>query len=118
MKTSMYGQISLTKLWAITQQQKDLVKEVTFKDGHKEKLLNISILVNDQPNQYGKIGAVRVDCKRDQQQQNLNYWIADLKPSQFQDDQQPAPQPQQQSNWEAPIPPIGQAEEEDDLPFD
>ena len=114
----MYGQISLTKLWAITQQQKDLVKEVTFKDGHKEKLLNISILVNDQPNQYGKIGAVRVDCKRDQQQQNLNYWIADLKPSQFQDDQQPAPQPQQQSNWEAPIPPIGQAEEEDDLPFD
>lgn len=107
----MYGQISLTKLWAITQQQKDLVKEVTFKDGHKEKFLNISILVNDQPNQYGKIGAIRVDCKRDQQQQNLNYWIADLKPSQFQD-QQPA----QQGNWEAPLPPLGQ-EEESDLPF-
>ena len=32
--------------------------------------------------------------------------------------QQPAPQPQQQSDWEAPIPPIGQAEEEvGDLPF-
>lgn len=33
--------------------------------------------------------------------------------------QQPQPQPQQQqSNWDAPIPPIGQAEEEvDDLPF-
>jgi hypothetical protein len=111
MKTSMYGQISLTKLWAITQQQKDLVKEVTFKDGHKEKFLNISILVNEQPNQYGKIGAVRVDCKRDQQQKNINYWIADLKPSQFQD-QQPA----QQGNWEAPLPHLGQ-EEESDLPF-
>jgi hypothetical protein len=84
----MYGQISLTKLGEIAKHQSDLVKEVTFKDGHKEKFLNISILVNDEPNQYGKIGAVRVDCKRDQQQQNLNYWIADLKPSQFQDQPQ------------------------------
>ena len=101
MKTSMYGQISLTKLWAITQQQKDLVKEVTFKDGHKEKLLNISILVNDQPNQYGKIGAVRVDCKRDQQQQDLNYWIADLKKSTFQDQpQNDSPTPSQFTDYD------------------
>lgn len=92
MKTTMYGQISLTKLGEIAKHQPDLVKEVTFKDGHKEKFLNISILVNDEPNQYGKIGAVRVDCKRDQQQQSLNYWIADLKKSTFQD--QPAPQQQ------------------------
>ena len=90
----MYGQISLTKLGEIAKHQPDLVKEVTFKDGHTEKFLNISILVNDEPNQYGKIGAVRVDCKRDQQQQSLNYFIADLKPSQFQDhpqSNQPAP---------------------------
>lgn len=113
MKTSMYGQISLTKLGEIAKKHPALVKEVTFKDGHKEKFLNISILVNDQPNQYGKIGAVRVDCKRDQQQQNLNYWIADLKPSQFQD-QQPA----QQGNWEAPLPPIGDDDSNGDLPFD
>ena len=94
MKTSMYGQISLTKLGEIAKHQPALVKEVTFKDGHKEKFLNISILVNDEPNQYGKIGAVRVDCKRDQQQQNLNYWIADLKKSTF--DQQPnSPAPSQ-----------------------
>lgn len=92
MKTSMYGQISLTKLGEIAKHQPDLVKEVTFKDGHKEKFLNISILVNDEPNQYGKIGAVRVDYKRDQQQQSLNYWIADLKKSTFQD--QPTPQQQ------------------------
>lgn len=112
MKTSMYGQISLTKLGEIAKHQPDLVKEVTFKDGHKEKFINISILVNDQPNKYGKIGAVRVDCKRDQQQQSLNYWIADLKKSTFQD-QQPA----QQSNWEALLPPIGDDDSNDDLPF-
>ena len=112
MKTSMYGQISLTKLGEIAKHQPDLVKEVTFKDGHKEKFINISILVNDQPNQYGKIGAVRVDCKRDQQQQDLNYWIADLKKSTFQD-QQPA----QQGNWEAPLPPIGDDDSNDGLPF-
>lgn len=108
----MYGQISLTKLGEIAKKQPDLVKEVTFKDGHKEKFLNISILVNDEPNQYGKIGAVRVDCKRDQQQQNLNYWIADLKPSQFQD-QQSAPQ----GNWEAPQPPTSDDDSNDGLPF-
>jgi hypothetical protein len=108
----MYGQISLTKLGDIAKKHPALVKEVTFKDGHKEKFINISILVNDQPNQYGKIGAVRVDCKRDQQQQNLNYWVADLRPSQFQD-QQTA----QQGNWEAPLPPIGNDDSNGDLPF-
>ena len=99
MKTSMYGQISLTKLGEIAKKQPDLVKEVTFKDGHKERFINISILVNDEPNQYGKIGAVRVDCKRDQQQQSLNYWIADLKKSTF--DQQPnSPAPSQFTDYD------------------
>ena len=101
MKTSMYGQISLTKLGEIVKKHPALVKEVTFKDGHKEKLLNISILVNDQPNQYGKIGAVRVDCKRDQQQQDLNYWIADLKKSTFQDQpQNDSPTPSQFTDYD------------------
>lgn len=95
----MYGQISLTKLGEIAKHQPDLVKEVTFKDGHKEKMLNISILVNDEPNQYGKIGAVRVDCKRDQQQQSLNYWVADLRPSQFQDQPQNNTPAQQQETY-------------------
>ena len=33
----MYGQISLTKLGEIAKKHPALVKEVTFKDGHKEK---------------------------------------------------------------------------------
>lgn len=100
MKTSMYGQISLTKLGEIAKHQPDLVKEVTFKDGHKEKFINISILVNDEPNQYGKIGAVRVDCKRDQQQQSLNYWIADLKKSTFDQQQSNQPAPSQFTDYD------------------
>ena len=101
MKTSMYGQISLTKLGEIVKKHPALVKEVEFKDGHKEKFLNISILVNDEPNQYGKIGAVRVDCKRDQQQQDLNYWIADLKKSTFQDQpQNDSPTPSQFTDYD------------------
>ena len=111
MKSKYYGQLSLTRLGEIARQQPELVKEVQFKDGHKEKFLNISILADEQPNQYGKVGAVRVDCK--DKKDTLNYYVGDLRQSNFVQQQQPQ-QPQQRPAWDTPAPAIG---EQSDLPF-
>lgn len=121
MNSKYYGQISLTRLGEIVRQHPELVKEVPFKDGHKEKFINVSILAEEQPNQYGKIGAVRVDCK--ERKDTLNYYVGDLRQSlsnlgqqpQQQPQQQPKPQQQQRPEWDTPAPAFG--DNNDGLPF-
>ena len=107
MNSKMYGQIDLTRLGQIVKQQPSLIKEVQFKDG-THKLLNVTILENDQPDRFGNTATVRVDCKKDIQVQGLSYFVANLKSS------------GQQNNFDKPAAPLGQQpgiEEDDDLPF-
>lgn len=106
MNSKYYGQIDLTKLGRIVKQHPELVKKVDFKDG-EHKLFNISILESDQPDNYGNIGTVRVDCKRDEQKQGLSYFVGNLKES----------TPRPQNNFDTPVEPLGQTMEDDDLPF-
>jgi hypothetical protein len=98
MQSKFYGQLDLTLIGQIVKQQPELVKKVNFKkDGKEHQLINVSILVNDdgQPNQYGKVGAVRMDCK--EKKDGISYFVGDLKLSGFSNQQ--APQPQQEDRY-------------------
>ena len=86
MKNSMYGQLDLTKLGQIAKLQPGLVKEVQFKDG-VHKLLNISLLESEQPDKFGNTATIRVDCKKDNQITSVSYFVANMKPSQFNNEQ-------------------------------
>lgn len=45
-------QISLTKLWAIIKEHPELVKEVTFKDGHTEKMFSFTSNTSKFPDDH------------------------------------------------------------------
>ena len=106
---NLYGNLDLTVLGNLVRQHPELVREVDFKDG-KHKLLNIDVFQKQQQDQYGNIATIKASCKKDQQKEGVNYYLANLKVSQYQNQnnqqqiQQPAPQ--QESNGGT-----------DDLPF-
>ena len=101
-QTNLFGQIDLTALGNIVRQHPQLVKEVTFKDGTVHKLINVDVAARQQPSDKGHTHYIKVSCKKDQQMQGLKYYIADLKPSQYNNQQpaqaQPAPQQEQASD--------------------
>ena len=94
-KNAYYGSIDLTVLSQIAQQQPSLIRKSTLKsDGKEHKFINISILLDDQEDGYGNIGAIRVDCKQPDQIAGLKYFAGNLKKSKFKDqpqNNQPAP---------------------------
>lgn len=114
--SNYYGEISLTKLGELIKKQPSLVKEVTFKDGHKEKMLNISVV--DKKSQYSD-AFVAASCKKENRIEGVGYILGNLKLSEMQPMQsaQPAPTPTPAPTASAapvadPIP-----QTEDDLPF-
>jgi hypothetical protein len=105
--SSFYGSIDLTRLGQIVRQHPELVKVANMKDGTQHKFLNIDISPKQQgADQYGNVAYLKAACKKAEQKQGLNYYLADLRLSQNSQQQQAAP-PQQ-----APIP-----SGNDDLPF-
>ena len=105
---SLYGQLDLTVLGKIVRQHPELIKKITFKDG-EHQLINIDVFEKQQQDQYGNIATIKASCKKDQQKQGVNYYLSNLKVSQYQNNnnqqsQQSAPQ-QQTDNGS------------DDLPF-
>ena len=102
-----YGSIDLTKLGQIVRQHPELIKTVNMKDGSQHQFLNIDIYEKQQTDQYGNTAYVKVSCKKDEQKQGLNYYLCDLRPSKFGDNNQQAQQPVQQP----------QSNSNDDLPF-
>lgn len=109
----LYGSLDLTAIGKIIRQQPDLVREVNFKDG-THKLLNIDVYAHEQPDQYNNVAAVKAACKKDRQQQGLNYYIANLKQSQFQPE---APAPAASPAGPAQTLAASPAGQEPDLPF-
>ena len=73
-----YGQISLTKLCDFARKHPEMVKEVTFRDGHTEKMLNIDVLERREPSQFGYVGYIRVKAADGEKA-----YVADLKKSKF-----------------------------------
>ena len=105
---NLYGQIDLTVLGKLVRQHPDLVKKVNFKDG-EHQLINVDIFEKQQQDQYGNVATIKASCKKDQQKEGLSYYLANLKVSQYQNDNQ------QQSRPQAAAP---QSQNDDDnLPF-
>ncbi len=80
---SLYGAIDLTVLGELVRKHPQLVREVSFKDGTTHKFINIDINERQQPSDRGATHYMKCSCKKDLQVQGLKYYIADLKPSQF-----------------------------------
>lgn len=80
MNQQYYGKIDLTKLGQIARQHSELVEEVEFKDG-THKLLKVSVFQKDVADKFGNTACIKANCKRDEEKQGLNYFVADLKNS-------------------------------------
>lgn len=53
-----YGTLSLSKLGEFVRKHPDAVKEVTFRDGHTEKMLNIDVRDRQQPGKFGDVAYI------------------------------------------------------------
>lgn len=109
---NLYGSLDLTILGKLVRQHPELVRKVNFKDG-EHQLLNIDVFQKQQPDQYDNVATIKASCKKDQQKEGLNYYLANLKVSQYQNDNQ---QPQQRPASQQPAPQQS-ANDNDDLPF-
>ena len=106
---SYYGSIDLTKLGQLVRQHPDLVKVANMKDGTQHKFLNIDISPKQAgADQYGNVAYLKVACKKADQKEGLNYYLADLRLSQNQ---------QQQQTTQAAPPQQPNVSAADDLPF-
>lgn len=105
---NLYGTIDLTKLGNVVRQHPELVRNVQFKDGTTHKMLNININQKQQTDQYGNVAFMKVGVKREEERQGVNYYLGDLKVSQYGNNVQQqatvAPQPQQPTKQEENLP--------------
>jgi dsDNA-binding SOS-regulon protein len=107
---NLYGSLDLTVLGKLVRQHPELVRKVNFKDG-EHQLINIDVFGKQQPDQYDNVATIKASCKKDQQKEGLSYYLANLKVSQYQNDnQQQKPARQKQE-------PQPSADSNDDLPF-
>jgi hypothetical protein len=107
---NLYGSLDLTVLGKLVRQHPELVRKVNFKDG-EHQLINIDVFSKQQPDQYDNVATIKASCKKDQQKEGLSYYLANLKVSQYQNDnQQQKPARQKQE----PQPSAG---DDDNLPF-
>lgn len=83
---NLYGQISLTKLGDFVKKHPELVREVTFKDGHKEKMLPIDVRDRTAPGKFGDIAYISLYDKTS----GDKAYVADLKVSKYENAAQPA----------------------------
>ena len=73
-----YGQISLTKLCDFARKHSEMVKEVTFRDGHVEKMIDIDVNERKEPSAFGNVAYIR--CRS---ANGDKAYVADLKRSKF-----------------------------------
>ena len=77
-----YGQISLTKVCDFARKHPEMVKEVTFRDGHVEKMLNINVNERKEPSTFGNVAYI--SCRS---ANGEKAYVADLKKSKFESNQ-------------------------------
>ena len=75
---NFYGQISLTKLCDFARNHPEMVKEVTFRDGHVEKMIDIDVNERREPSKFGNVAYIR--CRS---ANGDKAYVADLKRSKF-----------------------------------
>jgi hypothetical protein len=104
---NLYGQLDLTRIGEIAKAHPELVKEVQFKDG-VHKLLNVNVRYRAQAGQYGNVAYINAAVKKDAQKEGVNYYIADLKESNYESN----PSTENATQNDAPF------SQTSDLPFD
>ena len=78
-----YGQISLTKLCDFARKHPEMVKDVTFRDGHVEKMIDIDVNERKEPSAFGNVAYIR--CRS---ANGDKAYVADLKRSKFDEPKQ------------------------------
>lgn len=100
--TNLYGSICLS----------DIPKELITESKNGKKYLNIEVTALRQPSQYGATHAVKMSVKKADRKEGVNYYIGNLKPSKFgNEDAAQATPPVSAPQYEAP------ATNNNDLPF-
>ena len=80
MTNLLFGQIDLTKIGALIQQQPELIRRVNFKDG-EHMLLAINVNDMQRTDEHGNTHSITAYCRKDERKPELNYFIANLKSS-------------------------------------
>lgn len=88
---------------------KELIRDVTLKDGTKKKYLNISVVERKEPSRFGHTHFVSCSPKRDEQIEGKNYIFGDLKRY------QPQPSAPPTAEEISAAPPM--SDDDNDLPF-
>lgn len=78
-----YGSIDLTKLGEIIKQHPECVKTVQFQNGEIHKYIQIDVREKAQKDMYNNVAYIKVPVHLNQQKEGVNYYISDLKESQF-----------------------------------
>lgn len=71
---NLYGSLCLT----------DIPKELITVGKNGKKYLNIVVNERREVSQFGMTHYVKAYCKKEQQREGVNYYIGDLKPSDYQ----------------------------------
>lgn len=98
MEENLYGSLCLT----------DIPKELITTGKNGKKYLNIMVNKRREVSQFGMTHYVKAHCKKEQQREGVNYYIGELKPSSYQNNNAAG-----QATSSAP----GGENKEDDLPF-
>lgn len=101
---NLYGSICLS----------DILGELITESKNGKKYLNIEVTALRQPSQYGATHAVKMSIKKADRKEGVNYYIGNLKPSKFGNEDATAIQvapPVSAPQYEAP------ATNNNDLPF-
>lgn len=83
MQSIYYGQLDLDCVLAIARNQKELVKTYKDKNDQEHHVLNISVLKKDEPDKFGNVASIKIDCNKDERREDLKhkYWCGSLKES-------------------------------------
>lgn len=81
--SNYYGKIDLTRLGQIVEAHPERIRRVQFKDG-EHQLLDIDIR-EKAPDNYGNAAYIKVGVRNADKKEGINYYVADLKVSQFGD---------------------------------
>lgn len=90
----------------------DIPKELITVGKNGKKYLNIEIGERRQPSQFGATHYVKASVKAEQKREGMNYYIGDLKPSRYDNNQ-----PTQNVAATAAAPQFNQPNDDGDLPF-
>lgn len=103
-----YGQLDITKLNEIINAHPEAFKRVTFKDGKEHILLNIDVRDKQQTDAHGNCAYIKASIKNPKE--GVSVFLADLKVSQYQQQQT---QPFGMAQPTAPAPPAPPAPKTD-----